>query len=100
MEGVKTICDLGCGNGYLTTRFASLGYDMTGVDLSRSGLEIERNTNGSTRYLEASIDSSLGSHLGVNFDMVLSSDVIETLYCAAELLGVARVGLRLVRRFS
>ena len=94
MDGVKAICDLGCGNGYITTRLASLGYDLTGVDLSQSGLEIARNTNGNIRYVQASIDSLLSSRLGNHFDLVLSSDVIEHLYRPSDLLEAARSVLK------
>ena len=93
-EGVETICDLGCGNGYITTRLASVGYDVTGVDLSQSGLEIARNGNGNARYVEARIDERLGSRLGNEFDLVVSSDVIEHLYRPADLLEAAHVLLK------
>jgi 2-polyprenyl-3-methyl-5-hydroxy-6-metoxy-1,4-benzoquinol methylase len=88
-EGVETICDLGCGNGYITTRLASLGYAMTGIDLSQSGLEIARTSNGNARYVEACIDGRLVSRLGNAFDLVLSSDVIEHLYRPSDLLEAA-----------
>jgi len=88
-HGVETICDLGCGNGYITTRLASLGYAITGVDLSQSGLEIARTSNGNARYVKASIDGRLGSQLGNAFDLVLSSDVIEHLYRPSDLLEAA-----------
>jgi len=93
-DGVETICDLGCGNGYITTRLASLGYAMTGVDLSQSGLEIARTGNGNARYVEACIDRRLVSQLGNAFDLVLSSDVIEHLYRPSDLLEAAHSVLK------
>ncbi|WP_102026962.1 class I SAM-dependent DNA methyltransferase [Salirhabdus sp. Marseille-P4669] len=36
----KSIIDLGCGTGEISIRFAQLGYDVTGVDLSTNMLAI------------------------------------------------------------
>lgn len=38
-----TICDLGCGTGSMTERFAAAGFHMIGVDLSEDMLAIARN---------------------------------------------------------
>ena len=87
-EGVRTICDLGCGNGHISGRLAALGYDVTGVDASRSGIQIARRTYSSARFIETLIDESLGERLGT-FDLVISSDVIEHLYRPSDLLEAA-----------
>lgn len=94
LPDVRTVCDLGCGNGYLAGLLARNGYELTGVDASQSGIAIARGRYGSTAtFLEARIDESLPAALGSNFDAVVSSDVIEHLYrprelprCAARLL--------------
>lgn len=84
---VKTICDLGCGNGYMTNRLAELGYEVTGVDASKTGLAIARQTSPNSQFIEALIDAKLGANTGLNsFDLVISSDVIEHLYRPADLL--------------
>ena len=87
LNGVKSICDLGCGNGHITGRLAALGYQITGVDASESGIEIARRTYPSVEFVEAMIDHDLKS-LG-SFDLVISSDVIEHLYRPADLLEAA-----------
>ena len=87
---VNTICDLGCGNGYLSGRLAALGYQVTGVDVSNSGIEIATQNNPGVRFVKAVIDSQLESRLDTKFDLVISSDVIEHLYRPAELLESAR----------
>src|ERR1044071_6772780 len=43
LHDVKSICDLGCGNGHITGRLAALGYQITGVDASVSGINIARH---------------------------------------------------------
>src|SRR5215470_14874237 len=73
LESVKSICDLGCGNGHITGRLAALGYRVTGVDASPSGVNIARRTYAGVQFVEAPLDSNL-KHLG-SFDLVISSDV-------------------------
>ena len=87
LDGVKSICDLGCGNGHITGRLAALGYRVTGVDASPSGVRIARRTYAGAQFVEAMIDRELKS-LG-SFDLVISSDVIEHLYRPSDLLEAA-----------
>ena len=47
--GVQTICDLGCGNGYLASRFAQFGHTITGVDASEHQLAIANTHYRSSR---------------------------------------------------
>lgn len=92
LDGVRSICDLGCGNGHITGRLAALGYEVTGVDASISGLRIARQTYRQASFIEQRIDGELGE-LG-EFDLVISSDVIEHLYRPSDLLEAARALLR------
>ena len=64
----KTLCDLGCGPGLYTERFASIGAEVTGVDFSRHSLDFAEN-QGSQRvtYLEADY---LSDALPTGFDVV------------------------------
>lgn len=89
IPGVRTICDLGCGNGYIAGRLAALGYDVTGVDASRSGIELAKRTYPALRFLNTTIDCQLCSEIGNSFDLVISSDVIEHLYMPSQLLDTA-----------
>jgi 2-polyprenyl-3-methyl-5-hydroxy-6-metoxy-1,4-benzoquinol methylase len=87
LEGIKSICDLGCGNGHMSGRLAALGYRVTGVDASASGIRIARRTYPGVEFVEAMIDREL-KVLG-SFDLVISSDVIEHLYRPADLIDSA-----------
>lgn len=90
LQNVRRICDLGCGNGYLAGRLAALGYEVTGVDASESGIEIARESFSKPRFLRSVIDSFLSENTGLNdFDLVISSDVIEHLYRPPDLLEAA-----------
>ena len=86
LDGVRSICDLGCGNGHISGRLAKLGYEVTGVDASASGIQIARRTYPGVNFVHALIDRDLS--LG-HFDLVISSDVIEHLYRPSDLLDAA-----------
>ena len=83
LDGVRSICDLGCGNGHISGRLEALGYNVTGVDASASGIQIARRTFPRVEFVEALIDRDL--KVG-QFDLVISSDVIEHLYRPSDLL--------------
>ncbi len=87
LEGVSSICDIGCGNGHITGQLAKLGYEVTGVDASPSGITIARRAYPNVEFVEALIDHELS--LG-QFDLVVSSDVIEHMYRPSDLLDAAR----------
>lgn len=88
---VKTICDLGCGNGYLAGRLAKAGYQVTGIDGSRPYIETARRLYSSPaiHFEQAFFGPALVSSLPASFDLVVSSDVIEHLYRPADLLETA-----------
>src|SRR6185369_10610124 len=92
LDGVKSICDLGCGNGHISGRLAALGYQVTGIDASESGIQIARRTYPRVEFVEALIDRDL-KRLG-SFDLVISSDVIEHLYRPSDLLEAATAVLK------
>jgi 2-polyprenyl-3-methyl-5-hydroxy-6-metoxy-1,4-benzoquinol methylase len=91
LEGVRSICDLGCGNGHITGRLAKLGYEVTGVDASASGIEIARRAYPNVEFVEALIDRELSL---AQFDLVVSSDVIEHMYRPSDLLEAGRAVLK------
>jgi 2-polyprenyl-3-methyl-5-hydroxy-6-metoxy-1,4-benzoquinol methylase len=94
LDNIKTICDLGCGNGYMAGHLADLGYQVTGVDASTSGIDIAQNKYSNVKFLQATVDSDLGRSGLKDFDLVVSSDVVEHLYRPADLLEAATAVLR------
>jgi SAM-dependent methyltransferase len=96
---VERICDLGCGNGYLSARLAEEGYRVTGIDASRSGIALARATHVSDRldFICAAIEDAPRTEPPLpagKFDLVVSSDVIEHLYRPSALLEAAAFLLR------
>ncbi|HJP91871.1 MAG TPA: methyltransferase domain-containing protein [Pyrinomonadaceae bacterium] len=94
LEGV-TICDLGCGNGHISGRLAALGYQVTGVDGSSSGIQIARRAYPGVQFVEALIDRDIKKRISPEqFDLVISSDVIEHMYRPSDLLDAAFSSLK------
>jgi 2-polyprenyl-3-methyl-5-hydroxy-6-metoxy-1,4-benzoquinol methylase len=90
LENVKSICDLGCGNGYLAGHLAALGYDVVGVDASPRGIRIATQTYPHSRFVCALINETLRSRTALGaFDLVISSDAIEHFYRPADLVSAA-----------
>lgn len=90
LENVRSICDLGCGNGYITGRLGALGYDVVGIDASKSGTRIASESYPQAHFICSLIDDGLRERVAVeSFDLVISSDVIEHLYRPGDLLGAA-----------
>jgi 2-polyprenyl-6-hydroxyphenyl methylase/3-demethylubiquinone-9 3-methyltransferase len=72
------VLDLGCGNGALAATLAKNGYEVVGVDLSRRGIALARETCKSCVFEVASAYDDLPSRFGT-FDAVVSVEVIEHL---------------------
>lgn len=76
----KSVCDLGCGPGLYSSRFAALGARVLGVDLSRTSIDFARSQTvgkrGEAKYVVADY---LSDELGENFDIVT---LIYFDYCA------------------
>ena len=98
LNGVRHVCDLGCGNGYLASRLGASGLHVTGIDASESGLEIARRHYATDRvtFVRSEIGADLEALLpaGLRFDAVVSSDVIEHLYRPAALVETAAALLK------
>lgn len=89
LDGVRSICDLGCGNGHIAGRLATLGYNVTGIDASQSGIRIAERTYPSVKFVESMIDGELEQLNLSGFDLVISSDVIEHMYRPSDLVAAA-----------
>jgi len=73
----KNLCDLGCGPGLYTQRFASRGADVTGVDFSAHSLDYAKAQDVQTnQYIEADY---LSDDLPTGFDVIT---LIYTDFCA------------------
>jgi 2-polyprenyl-3-methyl-5-hydroxy-6-metoxy-1,4-benzoquinol methylase len=91
---VRTVLDLGCGNGAFSNAIAQHGFDVTGLDHSASGIAIARRTYGSLRFVRHDLAQPLPEHLAGRFDAVVSTEVVEHLLLPRMLLQSARAALQ------
>lgn len=75
----RRVMDFGCGNGGAAGALRRLGYDVIGVDASRSGIEVARGAHPGCRFEVASVYDDLAAEFG-QFPLVVSLEVIEHLY--------------------
>jgi 2-polyprenyl-3-methyl-5-hydroxy-6-metoxy-1,4-benzoquinol methylase len=88
---VDKILDLGCGNGALARSLARAGFNLTACDVDRNGISIAAAHNPENvrfQVLSAYDDArAIGDH---DFDVVLSTEVIEHLYLPRQIPRFAR----------
>lgn len=75
----RRIFEIGCGNGFSAYRLLNMGYEVTGIDPSKSGIEHGRRTYPALRLHEGSVYDDLSKEYG-QFPVVLSLEVIEHCY--------------------
>lgn len=78
-SGPKRIFELGCGNGAVANHLTALGYELTGIDPSKEGIQWANRSFPKLNLKEGSAYDDLASVYGT-FPMVLSLEVIEHLY--------------------
>lgn len=74
------IFDAGCGNGYTAGYFLSKGYEVTGCDASKQGVELASKSYPSGKFQVASVYDDLPEKFGNEWNVILSTEVIEHLY--------------------
>lgn len=80
------VFEIGCGNGWVADRMSRAGHKVVAVDISESGIAIARKHFPSVeKFACASAYDDL-LQFGSNFDVVLSSEVIEHLMLPKKLL--------------
>ncbi len=85
------ILDVGCGNGGIARALIAGGYDVYGIDASRSGIEIASKAVPGRFFLHDINESTLPKELdAIEFGVVISTEVIQHLYAPRRLLGLAR----------
>lgn len=89
------VFELGCGNGALSARVAALGFEVTAVDPSVSGIDVARRCHPGIRFEVGSVAEPLAARFG-SFPVVLSVEVIEHCFSptqfATELCGLLAPG--------
>jgi 2-polyprenyl-3-methyl-5-hydroxy-6-metoxy-1,4-benzoquinol methylase len=77
----KNIIDLGCGNGYLVNYLIELGYNAYGTDASEKGIALAKQTHADRFFVQDLSSDKLPEPLqNIQFDTIISTEVIEHLY--------------------
>src|SRR4051794_35385568 len=58
------ILDVGCGNGFIAGTFLRLGCDVTGIDLSQTGVALARKSYPTGRFEIVAADDNIMENLG------------------------------------
>jgi 2-polyprenyl-3-methyl-5-hydroxy-6-metoxy-1,4-benzoquinol methylase len=88
------VLDLGCGQGHLSHFIAQEGYQVVGVDLSKSSIKIAQQRYPECRFIQADIFNLPYRQIKPPFDAVISMEVIEHLYHPRELIRAAKKCLK------
>jgi 2-polyprenyl-3-methyl-5-hydroxy-6-metoxy-1,4-benzoquinol methylase len=85
----RTILDIGCGNGWLCNHLIKLGYNAYGIDASHSGIAIAKQNNADRFFVHDVTSNMLPEALkNINFNTVISTEVIEHLYSPRDYLDL------------
>lgn len=85
--------ELGCGNGATAAMLSNLGYSVTAVDPSPSGIRVAEEAYSHIRFAERSAYDDLTKEFG-RFDAVISLEVIEHCYWPRKFADTVRALLK------
>jgi 2-polyprenyl-3-methyl-5-hydroxy-6-metoxy-1,4-benzoquinol methylase len=87
----RKILDIGCGNGSLTNYLLENGFDAYGTDASQSGIAIAKRKNPDRFFIQDLTSDDLPEELkNIQFNTILSTEVIEHLYSPREYLDFCK----------
>ena len=88
-EGARVL-DIGCGNGSLTAAWAKGAWNVTGVDLSETGIAHAKASYTEIAFHRMGVGRELVEHFGERcFDAIVSAEVVEHLYAPRDLVRSA-----------
>ncbi len=92
--GGRKVLDLGCGNGAFCRTLDKAGYEVTGCDNSEDGIRIAKEASPHLNFHQIGVYDDPGSLGERDFDLVVSTEVIEHLFLPGHLPRFARKVLR------
>lgn len=83
------VLDVGCGAGFLTNYLSLQGFDVTGVDLSQSSLDVAKRYDETKRVQYLLADAYKLPFADGSFDVVCAMDILEHVDDPAQLISEA-----------
>jgi 2-polyprenyl-3-methyl-5-hydroxy-6-metoxy-1,4-benzoquinol methylase len=75
------VADLGCGNGALLAQFRDCGFELHGLDMSRSGLTQGEKAYPEIQFSYADLTADISSHPALGkCDVAISTEVVEHVF--------------------
>ena len=93
-SGARTVLDLGCGNGAFTALLQGAGFEVTGCDLSASGIALAHLQFPDIPFFQQDLSQPLPEHHAGQYDAVVSMEVIEHLLLPRILVSNALAAMR------
>lgn len=84
-----SVLDVGCGAGFLSNYLAKKKYQVTGIDLSQSSLEIARKYDLTTKVKYIQADAYQLPFNKASFDVICAMDILEHVEHPARLIQEA-----------
>ena len=89
----RRVLDLGCGNGAFCKALLDAGFEVAGCDPSEDGIRLAAQACPGVTFRQMSVDDDPAS-LGTDFDVVVSTEVVEHLVAPRNLPAFAAKVLR------
>lgn len=90
----KKILDIGCGNGSLAEHLTGMGLEVVGIEPSKSGIENARLKLPQVKFYCMGVYDDPHKIEEIDFDVVISTEVVEHLFYPRELLRFAKAKLK------
>jgi 2-polyprenyl-3-methyl-5-hydroxy-6-metoxy-1,4-benzoquinol methylase len=90
----KRVLDLGCGNGTLARNLSAAGFQVTACDVDGNGVEIGRKGAPNIRFEVLGAYDDPSELEERNFDVVVSTEVIEHMFLPRQLSLFAKAVLK------
>ena len=92
--GIKRVLDIGSGNGSVANELDKAGLELTGIEISHSGISISRSAYPNIRFVHGGVDVPIPAEMRESFDAVISIEVVEHLFQPRLLFERASEALR------